>query len=77
MHTDLTAIFLLRTAGGVLGETSGQVAVIARTNAGLFTELVKICDDSGQRVRIGFAGVIYKTLSTEFVAALIVCYPFI
>ena len=44
-------------SGGICGnEEEGQMAIISRTNAALFTEMVKICN-TDSHLRVGFAGV--------------------
>ena len=42
--------------GGVLGDTVGQIAVIARLNYTLFNEAVRVCQEQ-PNASIGFVGV--------------------
>ncbi|KAK3747365.1 hypothetical protein QZH41_005272 [Actinostola sp. cb2023] len=42
-------------SGSVMGERSGQLAIICRTNFCLFQEAVRVCQ-SGRNIRISFAG---------------------
>ena len=47
---------VLYCSGGIQGEQSGQLAIIARCNDTLFLEMVRVVG-SGNRLRLGLAGV--------------------
>ena len=47
---------VLYCSGGIQGEQSGQLAIIARCNDTLFVEMARVVE-SGNKLRVGFAGV--------------------
>ena len=53
---------VLYCSGGIQGEQSGQLAIIARCNDTLFLEMARVVE-SGNRLRLGFAGVSIKRRS--------------
>lgn len=58
IHNIVTHVVVINL-GGIQGEQSGQLAVIARCNDTLFVEMARVVE-SGNRPRLGFAGVSIK-----------------
>ena len=53
-------IEFISNTGGFHGDEVGQVAIICRTNVGVFDQAVRICEEAkgdNKKVKIAFAGV--------------------